>query len=207
MKTFFDEALRLERLTEMGDVLERLSGAVNWESFRGTLEDIYHTEDNRIGGRKAFDRVLMFKILILQQLYNLSDDSLEYQINDRLSFQRFLGLELGDKVPDAKTVWLFRERLKNSGKEKELFNRYTEELKRRNVITKSGSIVDATFIERSEQKANGRKNPDNRYKKADFKDGNANKERQYDKDARFVKKHANGILGIRTILKQTKTVN
>jgi len=204
MKTFFDEWDRLERLTEMGDVLVRLSGAVNWETFRGTLEEIYYTEDSRVGGRKAFDRVLMFKILVLQQLYNLSDDSLEYQINDRLSFQRFLGLDLGDKVPDAKTVWLFRERLKNSGREKELFNQYTEELKRRKVITKSGSIIDATFIERSEQKANDRKNPNNRYKKAEIKDENKNKERQYDKDARFVKKHGKWYFGYKNHIKADK---
>jgi transposase len=63
------------------------------------------------GGRPPFDPVMMFKILVLQALYLLSDDATEFQINDRLSFQRFLGLGLDGKVPDATTVWLFRERL------------------------------------------------------------------------------------------------
>lgn len=63
------------------------------------------------GGRPPYDEILMFKILILQRLYHLSDDQIEYQINDRLSFQRFLDLTLSSKVPDAKTIWLFREQL------------------------------------------------------------------------------------------------
>jgi len=201
MKTLFDEAMRLERLTELGDVLARLSVAVNWELFRPVLEEIYYTEDNRAGGRKAYDRIMMFKVLILQQLYNIGDDRLEYQINDRLSFQRFLGLELGDKVPDAKSIWLFRERLKKSGREKEIFSFYTEELNRRKIITKSGSIVDATFIERPEQRANERKNPGNRYKKPEIKEENPNKERQYDADARFVKKHNKWYYGYKNHVK------
>ena len=204
MKTLFDEEKRLERLTEMGDVLVRLTSAVNWEIFRETLEGIYKVEDTRAGGRKAFDRVLMFKVMVLQQLYNLSDDRIEYQINDRLSFQRFLGIELGDVVPDAKTIWLFRERLKKSGKEKELFKQYTKELERRNIITKTGSIIDATYIERSEQRANDRKNPYNRYKKPEKKDENPNKERQYDKEARFAKKGSKWHFGYKNHIKADK---
>jgi len=204
MKTFFDEETRLARLTEMGDVLVKLTNVVNWELFRPLLEEICYVEDNRLGGRKPFGRVLMFKILILQQLYNLSDDSIEFQINDRLSFQRFLGLELGDKVPDAKTIWLFREKLKSSGKEKELFNLYTNELKQRNIITKAGSIIDATFIERPEQKANDRRNPNDRYKKSEIKEENPNKERQYDAEARYVKKHRKWYYGYKNHIKADK---
>lgn len=204
MKTLFDEAMRLERLTEMGDILVRLSGAVNWEMFRPILKEIYYTEDNRAGGRKAFDRVMMFKSLILQELYNISDDSLEYQINDRLSFQRFLGLELGDKVPDAKSIWLYRERLKKSGREREVFDLYMAELKRKKIVTKAGSIIDAAFFQRAEQEANDRKNPNNRYKKPDIKDENPHKERQYDGDARFTKKHGKWYYGYKNHIKADK---
>ena len=66
-------------------------------------------------GAKPFDVVLMFKILVLQQLNGLSDDGSDYQIRDRFSFMRFLGLQLEDRVPDSKTVWTFREKLKNLG--------------------------------------------------------------------------------------------
>ena len=63
----------------------------------------------------------MFKTLVLSALYNLSDDQIEYQIRDRLSFIRFLGLGLGDRVPDAKTVWLYRDALAEAVKVEELF--------------------------------------------------------------------------------------
>ncbi len=63
------------------------------------------------GGRPPFGRLMMFKALLIQSLYNLSDDQLEYQIVDRASFKRFLGLKKSDKVPDSKTFWIFREHL------------------------------------------------------------------------------------------------
>jgi len=177
MKNFFDIEDRLERLTNMGDALVKLNNTVNWENFRESLEDILKTVDNRAGGRQSFDKVLMFKILILQNLYNISDDSLEFQINDRLSFQRFLKLDIGDKVPDAKTIWLFKERLAKSRREKELFDMYTFHLENIGLVTKSGSIVDATVFERPIQKMS--KQP---------KSENKNKERQIDRDANFTRK-------------------
>ena len=66
----------------------------------------------------------MFKLLVLQKLYNIGDDQLEYQVNDRLSFMQFLGLSLADAVPDAKTVWLFRQQLTEAGLVKELFEKF-----------------------------------------------------------------------------------
>ncbi len=78
--------------------------------FRPDLEKALAYSDGRYGGRPPFDPVLMFKILVIQMLNNLSDERTEYLINDRLSFMRFLGLGLSERVPDAKTIWLFRER-------------------------------------------------------------------------------------------------
>ena len=66
-------------------------------------------------GRHPFDNVMMFKVLVLEKLFNLSDDQTEYQITDRISFQRFLGLSLGEKVPDAKTIWVFKNTLTELG--------------------------------------------------------------------------------------------
>jgi len=103
LKTFFDEANRLDRLTELGDPLVNLS-LIDFEIFREPLNRLIPSHDNRLGGRQKPDRVLMFKILIPGQLNNLADDRLEYLINDRMSFQRFLGLGLGDRVPDAKSI-------------------------------------------------------------------------------------------------------
>lgn len=93
----------------------------------------------------------MFKILFLQRLYHLSDDQTEYQINDRLSFMRFLGLGLGDKVPDAKTIWLFKDTLSKAGVMRQLFDRFDELLEDAHLITKTGTIVDATFVDAPRQ--------------------------------------------------------
>lgn len=106
---FFAESDRIEKLKQMDNTLTRLEASLDWEMFRNPIKQAIRKEDQGLGGRPLYDEVLMFKILVLQRLYNLSDDQTEYQINDRLSFQRFLGLSLSSKVPDAKTIWLFRE--------------------------------------------------------------------------------------------------
>ena len=90
----------------------KISGLVNWEGFRPVLDRALARPRKSNAGRKEYDRVLMFKILVLQQLYNLSDDQTEFQIRDRYSFCRFLDLKPEDRVPDAKTVWRFREKLR-----------------------------------------------------------------------------------------------
>ena len=108
---FFDVENRLENLSKQGDPLEVLNRVVPWDIFRETLDQVRIKERKSKAGRKPFAVILMFKILILQSMYNLSDDAVEYQICDRLSFMRFLNLSLGARVPDAKTVWLFREQL------------------------------------------------------------------------------------------------
>jgi len=146
---FLDEDNRLDRLSKLGDALEKLGAAVDFEFFRPVLNSIFANveKDESKGGRPPLDFVLMFKILILQQMYNIADDRTEYLINDRLSFQRFLGLTLSSKVPDAKTIWLFRDTLTKSGREKELFDLFNERLSGEGIITRKGSIVDATFVD------------------------------------------------------------
>ena len=109
--SFFDEAERLAKLTKLKDPLEALKQHIEFEIFRPQLEAVFNKDRKSAAGRKAYDVVLMFKILILQRLYNLADEQAEFQINDRQSFQRFLGLHLGSTVPDFSTVWLFREAL------------------------------------------------------------------------------------------------
>jgi IS5 family transposase len=200
MRTFFDVDNRLERLKKMGDVLVRLNAAIAWESFRGLLEEIYYTEDKRAGGRKPYDRVMMFKILVLQSLYNLSDDAMEYQINDRLSFQRFLNLDIGDTVPDAKTIWLFRENLVKSGRSREIFDFYNAKLESAGMITRRGSIVDATFVERPRQyagetKESATENNENENSK------NENRKRQIDADAKGVSKGRKSFFGFKNHIK------
>jgi len=108
---FFDIDERYAALSKANDPLERVSAVVDFEVFRKPLMRALQRSDRGKGGRPPFDAVVMVKVLVLQALYNLSDDQAEYQICDRLSFMRFLGLGLHNRVPDAKTIWLFRELL------------------------------------------------------------------------------------------------
>jgi transposase, IS5 family len=100
---------------------------VPWESFRADIEAVVLTpEDARKSnaGRKPIDAIVMLRMLVLQSLYNLSDEQVEFQVRDRLSFTRFLGLGFEDGVPDATTLWLFRERLAKAGLIETLFERF-----------------------------------------------------------------------------------
>jgi transposase, IS5 family len=144
---FFDADERLRGLSAAGDPLERLAAVVDFELFRAELETALQRSDRAKGGRPPYDAVLMFKLLVLQTLYTLSDDQTEYQVRDRLSFMRFVGLALHDPVPDAKTVWLFREQLTNAGAIEKLFARFDAVLRDKGILAMGGQIVDATVVQ------------------------------------------------------------
>lgn len=99
---FFDGDERLKALSAAGDRLERLAQVIDFEVFRDDLEAALSRSNRARGGRPPYDAVLMFKVLVVQTLYTLSDDQTEYQLKDRLSFMRFVGLALHDPVPDAR---------------------------------------------------------------------------------------------------------
>lgn len=143
---FFDVDERLAELTAKGDDLERLNALVDFELFRPTLEAAVPRGDRSKGGRPPFDHVFMFKILILQAMHALSDERCEYLIKDRLSFMRFLGLGLADAVPDANTIWSFREALKKADAVDGLFARFDMALREAGFLAMSGQIVDATIV-------------------------------------------------------------
>jgi transposase, IS5 family len=142
----FDVETRLRELSAKGDALERLSELLDFEMFRSDLERAVPRSDGSKGGRPAFDHVLMFKVLLLQAMHTLSDERCEYLIKDRLSFMRFLGLGLGDVVPDANTIWNFRETLKRSGAIEQLFARFDVRLKEAGYLAMGGQIVDASIV-------------------------------------------------------------
>jgi IS5 family transposase len=144
--SFFDLDNRYAQLSKLRDPLERLSAVIDWELFRPIIERMDNKARKSAAGRKPTDRVLMFKVLILQRLHNLADERLEFQIKDRLSFMRFLGLELAGTVPDARTVWAFREELKEHQLIDALFDAFNAQLLRLGVAMKSGQIIDATFV-------------------------------------------------------------
>jgi len=137
---------QLEKLTKMGDQLIAMKEKIKWEMFRNIIERAIRKADYSKGGRPPWDVVLMFKIVMLQQWYNISDENTEYQINDRLSFQRFLGIECGAKVPDKNAIWDFKQALADTGIERELFDLFNEMLEGKGIIMHKGSIIDASFV-------------------------------------------------------------
>ena len=151
----FDLDRRYEELSRGGDPLVKLAQVVDFELFRAEIEKTLAFSDGSKGSRPPWDAVLMFKAFVLQALYGLSDEALEFQIRDRLSFdakaspsaQRFLGLIPGDPVPDARLSWKWRERLTRSGAFERLFEAFDRHLRERGYIAQGGQIVDATIIE------------------------------------------------------------
>lgn len=186
---FFDVDDRLKRLSGLGDQLEAFGAAVDFEIFRADLVASLAYSDGAQGGRPPFDPVMMFKILVIQTANNLSDERTEFLINDRLSFMRFLGLALSDRVPDARTIWLFREKLTKAGAIQVLFDRFDGVLRANGYLAMSGQIVDASLIAAPKQR-----NTDDEKKAIkegrvpdDWKDKPA-KLRQKDRDARWTVK-------------------
>ena len=187
---FWDQDIRMSKLSQLGDPLERLKEGIDFEIFRPLLEERLTREPKGKGGRPPYDYILMFKIMILQRYYNLSDEQAEYQINDRMSFMRFLDLTIADDIPDSRTVWTFRERLTDLGLVKELFDLFLKELEKLNLIVNEGKIIDASFVEVPKQR-------NRRSENAQIKSGgipenftkNPHKLSQKDTDARWTQKN------------------
>ncbi len=144
---FFDLEERYRKLSELGDPLEAINRVVDWEVFRPVLKKARKKERTSAAGRKEFDRVLMFKVLVLQSLYNLADEQTEYQIRDRFSFLRFLGLTPESVIPDAKTLWVFRESLKQARVMDKLFARFEDYLTGLGYRAQKGTVIDARIVE------------------------------------------------------------
>ena len=134
------------RCRRAGDPLERLNGVVNFEAFRYRLDKILKRRDRAPGGRPPSDCVLMFKVPVLQALDTLSDEQAEFQIRDRLSFLRFLGIGMCGKGPDATKIWLFREQLTEAGAMAKLLALFDTRLRESGYLAMSGQIIDASLI-------------------------------------------------------------
>jgi IS5 family transposase len=190
---FFDLDDRLALLEKLGDPLPKLDRVVNWNGFRPALRKLRKKADPGKGGRPPYDDVLMLKILVLQQLYNLSDDQTEFQIRDRYSFCRFLGLSPEGRVPDAKTIWLFRERIRQAGQMDSLFNRLLSQIDAAGYQANQGQIVDASMVEVPRQRNTPEENQ--QIKAGEEPDWPEPKARQKDTQARWSYKYGRKYFG------------
>lgn len=197
-KGFFDEEFRRD-LIEKKDPLKILNDKVNWEQFRPTLESAFAGIDYSQGGRPPYDKVMMFKILILQEYYGLSDAQVEFQLLDRLSFQKFIGQGLHDRVPDEKTVWLFREILTKEEVIEDLFVQLNRRLETTGLIVNKGKIIDASFAKVPVQRNTPKENK--QIKNGETPNWKENKRRQKDTDASWTKKNDESHFGYKRHIK------
>lgn len=189
-ESLFSLSEHLERLSKDGDPLEVLDATVDFEYFRGWLVEGLGYGDGAKGGRPPFDRVSMFKVLIVQAQHNLSDAKMEFMIRDRLSWMRFFGFELCGAMPDENTIRHFRNRMTETGTLKRVMKAFDWRLHKKGYIPMSGQIVDATLVPAPKQR-----NTDG--EKAAIKQGKTakeiwpdepNKAAQKDTDARWTLK-------------------
>ena len=189
--SFMDAELAslLKDLASQGDNLPKLERAVDWEGFRPHFEGLYRQERHggERGGRPPVDCVRMFKVLVLQSLHGLSDERMQFMINDRASFRGFLGMGMSERAPDANTIWLFRQRLEKRGLLKDLFAAFWSQMEARGVRAEQGQLLDSSIVEVPRQR-NTRE--ENRCIKGGGEppDWGEAKRRQKDTDARWAKK-------------------
>jgi Transposase domain (DUF772) len=151
---FFDLSRRHEGLDRKNDPLATLAVLVPWETFRPLLHAALSAHGLRTpaaqrkgaAGRKPWDEVVILKALVVQALYNLSDGQMEFQRRDRLSFMRFLGPGIEDRVPDATTLWLYREALAKAGMVERLCDAFDAHLRAQGCLAMGGQIIDASIV-------------------------------------------------------------
>ena len=211
-KGFFDNQFTKDKLSEIGNPLESILQVVDFELFRSTLEfKLLNTDKKSNAGAKPFDVVLMFKILILQRYYGLGDKQVEYQILDRTSFKDFLGLETGDKVPDEKTVWAFRENVTKKKLVEDLFGLFNNQLENKGLIFNEGQLIDASFTVAPRQRNTREENE--KIKKGEGTDlwnDQPHKKSHKDIDARWTKKNDETFYGYKDHVKvdtKSKLIN
>lgn len=205
--SFFDDHSRQERLQALGDPLQKLAGIIDFEIFRPTLEEAFEIPARKSpAGRKRIDVVLMFKVLLLQRLYNLSDEQAEFPINDRASFGRLLGLHGADRIPDDSTIWRFRETLTEKGTIKSLVDLFNRQLEKQGLIGHEGIMVDASFVEVPRQRNSRKENELIKEGKVPEEwEQNQHKLAHKDIDARWTKKNNVSYYGYKNHVKADRT--
>ncbi len=194
MISLFAGEERKTKRERLGDPLQVLNKHIDFAALAKAVDAKLVIGDSGRGGRPPYPTELMIRLLVLQQLYNLSDDALEYQVLDRSSFQRFAGLEHSGRVPDAKTLWVWRERLKKQGLIGDISEAVGRQLSSAGFIARGGQIIDASIVTapiqrnpRAENEAIGRGDVPEDWSEA--------KRSQKDVDARWTQKHGKSYYG------------
>lgn len=178
LKKHYDETLSEK------DKLQKLTKIIDWEKFRPIIGDLYNNKSSS-GGRPNIDEIVMVKCMILQTLFDLSDEALEYNLNDRISFHMFIGLD--QKVPDFTTFWRFKERISVNGIERKIHKEFDRQICAKGYTVRKGVIQDASIIESDIGKH--RQTEEKKKKKRGKNIKYSDKQKSHiDKDATFAKK-------------------
>ena len=194
MPGLFDEQFLLKKLDQKVDPLDRLNSIVDWQRFLPIIEQALGRDKASTAGRKPYPPLFMFKILILQSLYNQSDEETERFLLRDLLARRFVGLSGGEFGPDFTTIWRFKEALTEAGVLDALHDAFSRQLDELGFQASKGQIVDAGIVpaprqrnSREENEAIREGNPPAEWSEA--------KRRQKDVDARWTKKREQNHFG------------
>ena len=194
---------RAEKLAQFQTPLDKLNSAMPWEVFRPILQQRVPRRNGAAGGRPPFDHILMFKILVLQTYYGLSDERAEFDILDRASFQRFLNLGLEDRVPDRTSIWNFKETLGEDGVA-ELFETFEAQLRVVGLLATKGKLIDAQFVDVPKQRNSREENRRIKEGEGAPEEWSEAKRAQKDVDARWATKNKETHFGYKNHLKANR---
>lgn len=192
--SLFADQEREAKLNKLGDALRLLEQHVDFAALAAEVDHAAPRPSRERGGRPPFPTELMVRVLLIQQLFNLSDEQMEFQLLDRLSFQRFAGLRASSQIPDRTTIWTFKERLIQAGASESIFDAVNRQLAKHGYIARGGQMIDASFVQVPKQSLS-------KDEKAIVKevatpiDWKPAKRRQKDTDARWTKKHSKSFFG------------
>lgn len=194
--SLFAEQERETKLDKIGDALSKLAEHVDFAALAAEIDEAAPRPGRERGGRPPFPTELMVRVLVVQQLYNLSDEQMEFQLLDRLSFQRFVGLRQSSQAPDRTTIWTFKERLIKAGATERIFEAVGRQLDRHGYIARGGQMIDASIVPAPKQTLT-RNEKEIVQQDAMPVEWSPSKRRQKDVQARWTKKHGKSYFGFK----------
>lgn len=197
--SLFAEQEREAKLDKIGDALSKLAEHVDFSALAAEIEEAAPRPGRERGGRPPFPTEMMVRVLVIQQLYNLSDEQMEFQLLDRLSFQRFVGLRQSSQVPDRTTIWTFKERLIKAGATERIFEAVKRQLDRHGYIARGGQMIDASIVPVPKQTLT-KEEKEIVQQDAMPAEWSPSKRRQKDVQARWTKKHGKSFFGFKLSL-------
>jgi transposase, IS5 family len=199
----FADTQHREKIDKLGDPLAEIEGTIDFATLAAEVDRIAPRPVSLQGGRPPFPTETMVRILVLKRLYNLSDEQMEYQLLDRMSYKRFCGLAQATNIPDRTTVWVFENRIGEAGA-KAIFDGVTAQLLKRGFIARGGQIIDATLVPAPRQHFT-RDDKEQLNEDAMPADWKPAKRRQKDLDATWTKKHGKSHHGYKLSVNVDKT--